>query len=196
MLRDRTLWISVACFAAVLFMVYRVLVHHDSQNLYLSALFLAVFGFVFLGAADVVFDRKAETCALRLISSFRIIRARLRFRDILDVKVEIAPANGRSNTTMCRLTLVTASGPIPLTRSYEPSLERYNAMRDAVVLALAADLPLSAESRSRAGAGESGPHDRRRHAAGEPRQAEPDRSAQSGRPAQGCRPRRSMRERC
>jgi hypothetical protein len=144
-LRDRTLWISVACFAAVLFMVYRVLVHHDSQNLYLSALFLAVFGFVFLGAADVLFDRKAETCALRLISSFRIIRARLRFRDILDVKVEIAPANGRSNTTMCRLTLVTASGPIPLTRSYEPSLERYNAMRDAVVLALAADLPLSAE---------------------------------------------------
>lgn len=29
-LRDRTLWISVACFASVLFMVYRVLVHHDS----------------------------------------------------------------------------------------------------------------------------------------------------------------------
>jgi hypothetical protein len=143
-LRDRTLWISVVCFAAVLFMVYRVLVHHDSQNLYLSALFLGVFGFVFLGAADVVFDKRKQTCALRLISSFRIIRARLRFRDILDVKVEIAPANGRSNATMCRLTLVTASGPIPLTRSYEPTLERYSAMRDAVVLALAADLPLSA----------------------------------------------------
>ena len=64
-----------------------------------------------------MFDRKAETRALRLISSFRIIRAPACFRDILDVKVEIAPANGHSNTTMCRLTLVTASGPIPLTRA-------------------------------------------------------------------------------
>ena len=144
-LRDRTLWISVLCFAAVLFMVYRVLVQHDSQNLYISALMLAVFGCVFLGAADVVFDKRKQICALRLISSFRITRASLRFRDILDVKVEIAPANGSSNTTMCRLALVTAAGTIPLTRSYEPTLERYNAMRDAVVLTLAADLPLSAE---------------------------------------------------
>jgi hypothetical protein len=144
-LRDRTLWISAVCFAAVLFMVYRVLVHHDSQNLYFSALFLALFGVVFLGATDVVFEKRRGICRLRRLSALGIFRADYRFPEIKDVKVEIAPSEGRSNTTMCRLALVTAGGTIPLTRSYEPTLERYNAMRDAIVLTLGAELPLSAE---------------------------------------------------
>jgi hypothetical protein len=144
-LRDRTLWISAVCFAAVLFMVYRVLVHHDSQNLYFSALFLAVFGVVFLGATDVVFEKRRQVCRVRRLGALGMFRADYRFPEIKEIKVEIAPSNGRSNATMCRLALVTAGGTIPLTRSYEPTLERYNAMRDAIVLTLGADLPLSAE---------------------------------------------------
>ena len=144
-LRDRTLWISAVCFAAVLFMVYRVLVHHDSHNLYFSALFLAVFGVAFLGATDVVFEKRRQICRVRRLGALGVFRADYRFPEIKDVKVEIGPAAGRSNTTMCRLALVTAGGTIPLTRSYEPTLERYNAMRDAIVLTLGAELPLSVD---------------------------------------------------
>jgi len=144
-LRDRTLWISAVCFAAALFMVYRVLAYHDSHNLYFSALFLGVFGLVFFGATDVIFDKRAQMCQVRRLSARGLLRAAYRFPDITDVKVEIAPSSGHSSATMCRLALVTAAGSTPLTASYEPTLERYNAMRDAIVLTLATDLPLSAE---------------------------------------------------
>jgi hypothetical protein len=144
-LRDRTLWISIVCFAAALFLGYRVLARHDPAALAIPALFLVGFGLVFFGATDVVFDRTEQVCRLRRISALGIVRARYRFAEIADVRVEIEPSLGHSTTTMCRLALVTAAGTTPLTRSYEPSLKRYNAMRDAIVLALAADLPLSAE---------------------------------------------------
>jgi hypothetical protein len=144
-LRDRTLWISGVCFAAALFILYRVVAERDPAALALSALFLVGFGLVFFGASDVVFDRTAQICRLRRISALGVVRASYRFPEIADVRVEIEPSLGHSATTLCRLALVTADGTTPLTRSYEPSLARYNAMRDAIVLALAADLPLSAE---------------------------------------------------
>ena len=144
-LRDRTLWISGVCFAAALFILYRVVAEHDPAALAISALFLVAFGLVFFGATDIVFDRTAQVCRLRRISALGVLRASYRFPDIRDVRVEIEPSLGHSATAMCRLALVTADGTTPLTRSYEPSLPRYNAMRDAIVLALAADLPLSAE---------------------------------------------------
>jgi hypothetical protein len=144
-LRDRTLWISAVCFAAALFMAFRVLAYHDPGGLGISALFLAGFGIVFLEATDIVFDKAGQVCRLRRLGSFRSSRDSFGFADIRDVRVEIAPMHGRTGSTMCRLALVTASGTIPLTRSYEPTLERYNAMRDAIVLALAADLPPSAD---------------------------------------------------
>lgn len=145
MLRDRTLWISAICFAAALFLVFRVVAYHDPMPLAISALLLTAFGLVFLGATDVVFDKQAQICRLRRLSALGIVRAAYRFPEITDVKVEIAPMYERSRATMCRLALVTAAGATPLTRSYEPSLERYNAMRDAVVQALGTDLPLSAQ---------------------------------------------------
>jgi hypothetical protein len=144
-LRDRTLWISGVCFAGALVLGYRVLALHDPAGIAISALLLLGFGLVFFGATDVVFDRTAQVCRLRRISALGVVRASYRFPEIADVKVEIEPSLGHSATTMCRLALVTAAGTTPLTRSYEPSLSRYNAMRDAIVLALAADLPLSAE---------------------------------------------------
>jgi hypothetical protein len=144
-LRDRTLWISGVCFAAALVIVYRILADHDPAALAISALLLVGFGLVFFGATDVVFDKTEQVCRLRRIGALGVVRAAYRFPEIRDVRVEIEPSLGHSNTTMCRLALVTAAGTTPLTRSYEPSLERYNAMRDAIVLALAADLPLSAE---------------------------------------------------
>jgi len=144
-LRDRTLWISGVCFAAALFLGYRVLVQHDPAALAISAAFLVAFGLAFFGATDVVFDKAAQVCRVRRIGPLGVVRAAYRFADIRDVRVEIEPSLGRSATTMCRLALVTADGTTPLTRSYEPSLPRYNAMRDAVVLTLASGLPLSAE---------------------------------------------------
>jgi len=144
-LRDRTLWISAVCFAGALVLGYRLLAAHDPAALALSGLLMAGFGLAFFGATDVVFDRAEQVCRVRRIGALGVVRARYHFSAIRDVRVELEPGLGRSTTTMCRLALVTESGSLPLTRSYEPDLQRYNAMRDAIVLALAADLPLSVE---------------------------------------------------
>ena len=69
----------------------------------------------------------------------RLTRTHLSFDDIVDIKVDIEPLQGESQVTACRLSLVTASAVLPLTASYEPSLERYNAMRDRILDVLFAD---------------------------------------------------------
>jgi hypothetical protein len=135
-LRDRTLWISVLSSAAAAFLVYRVVAHRAHPNNYYSAAFLAVFGFAFLGMADVEFDKVRRVCTLRILKLVRLTRASLPFDSISDVRVEIAPSVGTSNATTCRLSLVTTSGVMPLTTSYEPTFERYERMRETILGAL------------------------------------------------------------
>jgi hypothetical protein len=132
-LRDRTLWISIVCFAAAAIIMVRIAFDHDQSGKLIAAALSLMFGLAFLRATNVTFDKIERSCTLRRFDVLRVTRTRLAFADITDVRVEIGPSPGDSPAISCRLSLVTASAVVPLTAGYEPDQKRYDAMRDAVV---------------------------------------------------------------
>jgi hypothetical protein len=132
-LRDRTLWISVVCFAAAgVLGVYAACDRAQFEQLIPAALFL-MFGLAFLRATDVTFDKVERTCVIRRLDVLRVMRMHLSFTDITDVRVEVAPLQGDSEVVTCRLSLVTTSAIAPLTVGYSADEARYGAMREAVL---------------------------------------------------------------
>ena len=131
-LRDRTLWISSICLVAAMVMVVRGAVVGDDQLLIGAAVMLA-FAIPFLRATDLIFDKGQRICSLRRLDMWRIKRLSLPFSDIRDIKVEVEPMAGDSQTISCRFSLVTQADVIPLTAAYEPNLERYNKMREVIL---------------------------------------------------------------
>jgi hypothetical protein len=131
-LRDRTLWISVVCFAAAGFQVASFAAHGGEWSQLVPAAVAVAFGLAFLRATDVTLDKIRRTCTVRRFDIIRVMRKRLAFHDIMDIRVDVCPDVG-SDRISCRLSLVTASGVIPLTLSYEPDLSRHNAMRDTLL---------------------------------------------------------------
>jgi hypothetical protein len=143
-LRDRiALWVSLVCFAAAILLTYQGLTHAGDAMSYIPATLFAAFGLAFLRLTDVEFDKIRRICKLRRFDVIRLTRASFHFEEILDLRVETSPG-GDPDSLTCRLSLVTTSGIVPLTISYEPDLPRYDAMRDQVALALAGQLPLPA----------------------------------------------------
>jgi hypothetical protein len=138
-LRDRTLWISAVCFAAAMIFVVRPAVVRDQPSVLIPAALFVMFGLAFLRATDVTFDKNGRVCDIRRLDVLRLTRRQLAFAEILDARVEIAPLPESLSALSCRLSLVTASAVVPLTRGYEPSYERHNAMRDAVLDAVFED---------------------------------------------------------
>jgi hypothetical protein len=139
-LRDRTLRISVVCFAAAGFQVASFAAHGGEwSQLVLAALAVAL-GLPFLRATDVTFDKIRRTCMLRRFDIIRAMRKQLAFRDIRDIRVDVCPGID-SDGISCRLSLVTASGIVPMTVCYEPDLSRHNAMRDMLLDTLFGDSP-------------------------------------------------------
>jgi hypothetical protein len=131
-LTDRTLWLSAVCFGAMAILVAGAICDREPRLLISAGLFL-VFALAFLRATDVTFDKIGRTCSIRRLDVQRVTRTHLGFDDILDARVEIEPMPDNPAIPSCRLSLVTKSTTVPLTAAYEPSQERYDAMRDAVL---------------------------------------------------------------
>ena len=129
-LRDRTLWISAVLLGAAVVLLAHYVRAHD-QTL-IPALVSVAFALPFLRSTDVIFDKSERICALRRFDMLQMTSTRLEFRDLKDIRVETCPMDD-SQAVSCRLSLVTASATLPLTVSYEPSLERYNQMRETIV---------------------------------------------------------------
>jgi hypothetical protein len=131
-LRDRTYWITIVCFAAALFGAgYFALHRGDPRQLIPIGLF-AAFGLAFLRSTDVVFDKIDRRCVVRRRDMVKVTSTELLFHDLTDIKVDVS-ALGERGQVSCRLALVTASQTLPLTASFEPDLTRYNTMREAIV---------------------------------------------------------------
>src|ERR1700736_4669366 len=135
-LKDRTLWITAVCFIAAGIVGSQALAHHERITFYVLPLVASAFGLAFLQMTDVVFDKARRVVALRRLTVVRVTRAKLRFEDIVDVTVQISPQAGNWDSIHCRLAFRTQDAVIPMTASYEPDLERHNAMRDAILCAL------------------------------------------------------------
>jgi hypothetical protein len=131
-LRDRTLWISAVLLGAAAVLLVHYVRAHDQL---IPALVSVAFALAFLRSTDVTFDKSEGICTLRRLDMLRLTSTRLEFRDLKDIRVETCPMDD-SHAGTCRLALVTASATLPLTASYEPSLERYNQMRETIVEAV------------------------------------------------------------
>jgi hypothetical protein len=139
-LRDRTWWVSAVCFAASVILAGRSALSDATADLLVPAAISALFGFAFLHATEVSFDRIGRTCIVRRFDVVRLTRRRLRFEDISDIRIETSRF-WDSDDIGCRLSIVTAATTIPLTAAYEPGLERYSAMRETLLDVLFADSP-------------------------------------------------------
>jgi hypothetical protein len=131
-LRDRTLWITVMCFLAPGLMIIQSVTRPPPVNFYTALLVAGIFGLAFLQMTDVVFDKARRVATLRKLTVIRLTRATLQFADTVDVTVQIAPQPDGVSIT-CRLAFQTRDDV--MTASYEPNLERHNAMRDAILRA-------------------------------------------------------------
>jgi hypothetical protein len=132
-MRGGSLWIAAICFAAALIAVGHVLLAHAPSNELIAAAFSAAFGLAFLRASDVICDRQGRTCQVSRFSLFGLYRRQLAFGDISNVIVETLRDPDGGDAMMCRLTLMTTAGAIPLTASYQSGLGRHEAMREALV---------------------------------------------------------------
>jgi len=135
-LRDRTLWISIICFAAgAAPMAFFSGVVAIWRLLGGAALFF-IFGLLTLRASDVIFDKVARTCDISRFDVLRRKRVHLGFSDIVDVRVERERMETDRRAALCRLSLVTDAAVLPLTAGYSPGPERFDAMRNAILGAL------------------------------------------------------------
>jgi hypothetical protein len=140
MLRDRTLWLSTIFLGAAALLAVGVVRDREPGLLIPAGLFL-IFALAFLRASDVTFDKITRACTIRRLDVLRLTRTRLGFEDIVDARVEIEPMPDDPRAPSCRLSLVTTSAAVPLTAAYEPSKERYAAMREAVLDTIFGDRP-------------------------------------------------------
>jgi hypothetical protein len=134
-LKDRTLWITAVCFLVAGIMIWQAVLQERHVNLYASPAFLVVFGLAFLHMTDVVLDKTRRVATLRRLTVIKLTRASLGFEDIVDVAVQMEPLPD-SNSISCRLAFLTRDATIPLSASYQPDPQRYNAMRAAILRAL------------------------------------------------------------
>ena|ERR1700694_4119935 len=93
-LRDRTLWMSVVCFAAVAVLGGYAACDQAQLEQFIPAALFLMFGLAFLRATDVTFDKAERTCVIRRLDVLRVMRMHLSFADITDVRVEVAPLQG------------------------------------------------------------------------------------------------------
>lgn len=85
-LRDRTLWISAVCFAAATILGVRFAFDHDQFEQVLPAALSVTFGLAFPRATEVTFDKAERICTVRWIDVLRVMRMRLAFVDIADLR--------------------------------------------------------------------------------------------------------------
>jgi hypothetical protein len=136
-LRDRTLRLSWIFFAiAAASAVWFAIRGGDPWQLIVCALWIG-FGLVFLRATDVTLDKPRRVCTVRRRDIWRVTARDLAFAEITDVRVEPMPGDDDdAGGVACRLSLVIGPETAPLTATYQPSLERFEAMREVVLDAL------------------------------------------------------------
>ena len=134
-LSDGALWL-VAVFAAVAAVMAFASVQFDNwKGFWVAALFLGG-ALLFARNTKLVIDRRQRICVLRRWTPWAVSRARFTFDQIADVRIETFMAGTHNQVPTFRLVLVTPSGAVPLTASFESGRVQYDAMRNALLAAI------------------------------------------------------------
>ena len=131
-LRDRTSWVTYVCCAAALVLLLVAVSQRSWQPAACGTLF-ALFALMFLRSSDVLFDKATRICTLRRRDVLRKTEHSVRFSDISDVLIDVISSDASSSLVSCRLSISTRDGKMPFSASYESGLERFEAMRKAIV---------------------------------------------------------------
>src|SRR5438552_4295175 len=105
-LRDRTLWISVACVIAAVYLFVNSRLHGEGPMGLVAATLALTFALAFMRATDVAFDKAARICQLWRLDVLKITRLQLEFAQIVDVRVDVSPFASDADEIGCRLMLV------------------------------------------------------------------------------------------
>ncbi|HWW20584.1 MAG TPA: hypothetical protein VNZ06_07245 [Steroidobacteraceae bacterium] len=133
-LQEQTIWISVICGAAAVW-IGAVSVLHQAWRPLVGAALFACFGILFIRKSRVEISRSTHTVIIKITKPFNWRTVRLRFDEVKDVVIE--PDAMQSNRTpSCRLALTTSSGSQPLSEVYSGGYVRYESMRESVLAAL------------------------------------------------------------
>jgi hypothetical protein len=135
-LRARSLWVSYVCFGGTLVLAAASIFTDRGLGPLFPAALLALFGFAFLRATDVVLDKERRRCTIRRRDMLRVTRREVGFDEITDVLVDTMMDTDVPGQFTCRLSLSTKGGPIPFSAVYQPDLNRYEGMRDTLVKAI------------------------------------------------------------
>jgi hypothetical protein len=144
-LRDRTVWLSIICFAAAFLPLPFLSDVVAPWRLLGGFAPFFIFGLLTLRTSEVVFDKAARTCDINRFDMLRRKRTHLVFADIVDVRVEREPTEMDRRAALCRLSLVTDASALPLTAGYSGGPERFDAMRKAILGALSRDVASPAD---------------------------------------------------
>ncbi len=134
--RDQSTWITALCFiAAVFLLIVPVIAGEGFGNIWLALLFIG-FGLPFLRSSTAEFDKATQVCTFSKLTVVKRSRIRIPFADVRDVKLEVEPLNSSAQRPKYLLSLVTASGMIPLSDAYEPNLDRQDRIRKVILEAV------------------------------------------------------------
>jgi hypothetical protein len=133
-LQEQTIWVSVICGTAALW-VGAVSVLHQAWRPLVGAALFACFGILFIRKSRVDISRSKHTVTIATTRPFSRRTVQLNFDDIKDVAIE--PDAMQSNRTpSCRLAFTTSSGSQALSEVYSGGYASNESMRESVLAAL------------------------------------------------------------
>lgn len=133
--RDSSIWMTVIFVLWYLVMVGITVNTHNWKGLAFSHLLLLA-GVAWLRRSTFTFDAGAQKIRWRRLRMFRMASGELPFSAVQDIRLDESMGSGSgSNVTIYRLTIVTASGDVPMADVYSSGRDHFTRLR-ATLLAL------------------------------------------------------------
>ena len=134
-LSDGALWLAAIFAAAAAILAFASLHFDNPKGFWLVAAFFAA-ALWFTRSTKLIVDKRRRTCALRRWAPWTVSRRSFTFDQIADVRVETFMTGTHNQVPTFRLVLVTPSGDVPLTASFETGRVQYDSMRNALLAAV------------------------------------------------------------
>lgn len=139
-LRESSGYLPLFLGAVAVLLTIVIIVHHLDFKQLINAFLFAVAAVFFRRDSRITLDKRARRCGVWRRDMWRRSYRAIPFDEINDVEVEIQ----RPDTSVqahSRLSLLTSSGPVPLTASFRADLDAQVALREAMLDVIFAGRP-------------------------------------------------------